>query len=171
MDHRVLPAILAVISAAFLTGCIGSQGGAAVGQSLLESQKPAADQQNPSAASMEPSAAPPSEIKWVNSYEEGLKAAQDKNKPVLLYFWAVWCSFCAKMDKEVLSDGEVSTLLKGSFVPVLIDVDKEANYKYLSDYKVVGTPTFVILTPQGGLIRGIVGYKNKKEFIDFLRGG
>lgn len=160
MDLKVLLSILAVISMAFITGCIGSQGGAAVDQTPLEVGKPIEDQS--------PSAVPPSSIGWIKSYDEGLEEAQKKNKPIFLYFWAVWCSFCAKMDKEVLSDSEVSKLLTESFIPVLLDVDKEANLKYLSDYRVVGTPTFVILTPQGELLRGTVGYKTKKEFMDFL---
>lgn len=137
-----MPAILAVISAAFLAGCIGSQGGM-VGQP---------------------------HIGWINSYEEGLEKAKIENKPVFLYFWAVWCSFCAKMDKEVLSDGEVAALIKNSFVPVLLDVDDEANFKYMGDYRVMGTPAFVILSPQGELIRGTMGYKTKEDFMDFLRG-
>ncbi len=163
MDRRIIPLIFAATSLALLTGCIGSPGGAAVSQPPLEVQKSVVESQS--------SAVPPSEINWINSYEEGLKVAQEKNKPILLYFWAVWCSFCAKMDKEVLSDGEIIKLMTESFVPVLLDVDNEDNFKYFNDYKVVGTPTFVILNPKGELLRGTVGYKTKEEFMTFLRGG
>ncbi len=159
MEPRTVFAIFAAVSLAFLAGCLGSQDG------MLGQQ-----QENPEETNPATPAAPPSEIGWIKSYEEGLKKAQKENKPLLVYFWAVWCAFCAKMDKEVLSDREVISFLKNSFVPVLLDVDDEGSFKYMGDYRVVGTPTFVIISPQGELLRGVVGYKTKEEFMDFLRG-
>lgn len=155
----LIPALLFTVT---YTGCLGSQGSTAVSQPTIE------DQVSPAYSNK--GLAETSEISWIKSYEEGLKKAKQLNKPVLIYFWAVWCTFCAKMDREVLSDSEVINAVEKGFVPVLLDVDKEANLKYLSDYRVVGTPTFVILKPNGELVRGDVGYKTKEEFLSFLAG-
>jgi thioredoxin-related protein len=164
MNPRVFLVIFAAAALTLSGGCIGSQGGAGVTHLPTDVKPPVADFKNPKSTSL-------SGIEWTKSFDEGMKLAKEKNKPALLYFWAVWCSFCAKMDKEVFSDSEVSGLLRDGFIPVLLDVDKEANYPYLKDYKVVGTPTFVIVTAKGELLRGGVGYKTKEEFLRFLRTG
>ena len=109
-------------------------------------------------------------IDWVTSYDEGLRIAEGENKPMLLYFWAVWCGFCKKMDKEVLLASDISRAIEEKFVPVILDVDLKDNSKLLAKYRVAGTPTFVIATEQEEILDWVVGYRNKKEFLDFLVG-
>jgi len=39
--------------------------------------------------------------------EESFQIAQQENKPVMMYFWAIWCQYCAKFQTETLGNPQV----------------------------------------------------------------
>ncbi|MDP6612509.1 MAG: thioredoxin family protein [Candidatus Hydrothermarchaeota archaeon] len=148
--------LLPVAVLMLLSGCLGSQVQETVKETGIETKNPGIEAL--------------AGIDWAMSYDEGLRIAERENKPVLVYFWAVWCGFCKKMDEEVLPASEVSRAIEEKFVPVNLDVDLKDNSKLIAKYRVVGTPTFVIATGQEEILDWVVGYRDKKEFIDFLAG-
>ncbi|MCP4993842.1 MAG: thioredoxin family protein [Gammaproteobacteria bacterium] len=116
------------------------------------------------------------EIKWLYSYDEGLKIAKSAHKPMLLYFWATWCSWCKRMEAEVFPDLKVSEIISPKFVPVKMDIDQKENAMFIAKYMVQGTPTFVVvngqeevLVGQGGKPSGYhLGAMERQEFLEFL---
>src|SRR5690606_30300917 len=71
-------------------------------------------------------------------YEEGLAAAKEQNKPVLIDFTGWNCVNCRKMEANVWTDPKVASLLREEFVMVELFVDDRtelvADEQYVSEY-------------------------------------
>lgn len=115
-------------------------------------------------------------IPWLPEYDAGLEQARAENKEILLYFHAIWCTFCKTMDTEVFSTPEVSHIIVEHFIPIKVDIDQRANSMLVAKYMVRGTPTFVvlnhneeILVGKGGKPSGyFVGAMSEPDFLAFL---
>lgn len=109
------------------------------------------------------------QINWIwNDLNKGIQVAKEMDKPVLINFWADWCIWCVKMDKEVMSDVEVIDFVSENFVPVKIDSDLPENRGLLMFYRITGHPSFVILDKNGRFRAKAVGYMPKDIFLQFL---
>jgi thiol:disulfide interchange protein len=82
-----------------------------------------------------------SEIAGVETFfdfDEAIAAAKAMNKPVMIDFTGHSCANCRKMESEVLSKPEVSTILHNDFVVVSLYVDEKRelpdNEKYVSKF-------------------------------------
>jgi thiol:disulfide interchange protein DsbD len=71
-------------------------------------------------------------------YEEGLAAAKQQNKPVLLDFTGWSCTNCRKMEASVWADSEVLKRLKNDYILISLYVDDKTalaeNEKYTSTF-------------------------------------
>jgi len=56
-------------------------------------------------------------------FDEGLKAAKDANKPILLDFTGLACVNCRKMEENVWSNSEIYNLLKDEYILISLYVD------------------------------------------------
>jgi thiol:disulfide interchange protein DsbD len=56
-------------------------------------------------------------------FDEGLQAAKEANKPILLDFTGWACVNCRKMEENVWSDSEIYTLLKEEYILISLYVD------------------------------------------------
>jgi thioredoxin-related protein len=118
-------------------------------------------------------------VVWYN-FNEGLKLATEKRRPVVMDFYADWCGWCRKMEAEVFNDPEVAAKLRNDYICIRLHTDR--NYDETIKYKnhvltkqefaamlgVVGLPTVVFLDRGGGLITKIPGYINKSMFLPLL---
>src|SRR5512143_2985202 len=57
------------------------------------------------------------------SYEDALAKARKEGKFVMVDFYAVWCKWCKKLEKETYIDPKVAEVLKADFVTVKIDAE------------------------------------------------
>jgi thioredoxin-related protein len=76
------------------------------------------------------------------------------------------------MDRSVLGDTEIETLLKKDFVYVRIDVEKTTDLARL--YGVRGFPSSWFLEPSGSRIVEVPGYVQKslfKKVLQYVKGG
>jgi len=76
------------------------------------------------------------------------------------------------MDRSVLGDGEIETMLKQDFVYVRIDVDKTTDIAKL--YGVRGYPSSWFLESSGARIVEVPGYIQKslfKKVLQYVKGG
>ncbi|MBN2158761.1 MAG: thioredoxin fold domain-containing protein [Spirochaetes bacterium] len=115
-----------------------------------------------------------------HDFNEGLKLAAEKKRPVVLDFYADWCGWCKKMEAEVFSDGEVTARLKDNYICVRLFMDRKINetinYKNHAITKqefsmmvgVRGLPTIVFLDRDANLITKIPGFIDKGMFLPLL---
>jgi len=99
------------------------------------------------------------------NYHQAIELAKNSNKMVMLKLTANHCKYCIKMDKEVLADKEVQSVLSQNFITVNINVDKETLPLGL---KRTITPTFIFVDKEGKIVSKIPGSWNKKDFMELL---
>jgi hypothetical protein len=83
---------------------------------------------------------------WLDSYDEGLAAARETERPLVLFITAPgWCEPCERFEAEVLSDDLVGDILRKEFVTVrLTDRDPEH-----ARFEFPGYPSFLVFHPTG----------------------
>lgn len=103
---------------------------------------------------------------FYNDPEEGFRESAEQDKPVMMYFWAIWCQYCAKLHSEVFPDTDVSKIMNDDFILVAIDldVDKETS----RTYNVLYPPHFIFFSPSGEIITHLPGYVGTEEFLGLL---
>ncbi|MGR3219713.1 MAG: protein-disulfide reductase DsbD family protein [Candidatus Anammoxibacter sp.] len=107
-------------------------------------------------------------IDWVLSEDQGLKIAADGNMPIMIDFWAEWCSVCKKLEKKTLYEAGVVKESK-RFVNIKIDctdVDDPDIKNLWVKYGIVGLPTIVFIDENGSVVKGktINGFVNASDF-------
>jgi thiol:disulfide interchange protein DsbD len=90
------------------------------------------------------------QIAWVHDFEEGLAKAAEEGKPVMVDFYADWCTYCKKLDAEVFSRPDVVQASK-DFVAIKVDTDEDPGTG--RKYGVRGLPTVLFLQSDGTEIR------------------
>lgn len=105
--------------------------------------------------------------KWLNDYGEGAEIAKAQNKPMFIYFWTIWCTYCEKFQTEVLSDKGLSEILQKDFV--LIAVDMDINKEDTNRFKVSAPPHELFLHDNGEIITRIPGYVPLEQFLPVVK--
>lgn len=95
--------------------------------------------------------APPASIEWRTDLDGALAEAGRTNKQVLVDFSADWCPPCIAMKHDVWPDPAVGRALAASYVPLLIDVDR--NGHVADRYNVSSVPTVLVLDGTGRVVR------------------
>jgi thiol:disulfide interchange protein len=85
-------------------------------------------------------------VEFIQGYSDGFQRAQEKNRPMLVFFTAQWCSFCHQMEAEAFTDAEVAQLAK-QFVCILVDTDREP--EVCEEFRVRHYPTIQFLSARG----------------------
>ena len=91
-------------------------------------------------------------VSWRPYAEETLKEAQNQKKPVIIDFYATWCTPCVELDEVTFHDASVVKQTESDFIMVKVDVTKAGNplnERLLKDYGVKGVPTIVFLDTNG----------------------
>jgi len=105
-------------------------------------------------------------MEWYKNYEEGQKAAAEQGKPMLVYFWALWCKYCITLHEEVYPDQQVSKILKEDFVLIAIDLDE--NKMDDRRFGVQYPPYLIFLNSKGEIITRIPGFAFKEQLLLML---
>jgi protein disulfide-isomerase len=100
-------------------------------------------------AAQNPTESPALQGEWFSgSVENAFLEAQKQQKPVLLFWSAVWCPFCNEIKSTVFSRPEFKSFLNQS-IAVYIDGDNENAQIYGEKFRIGGFPTILFLTPDG----------------------
>jgi thioredoxin-related protein len=110
-------------------------------------------------------------VSRADEHSDVLKKAKAENKPIVLYFYSNYCTYCEAMDRNVLSDKDIKRSLGADVVYLRINVDEKR--ETAARYNIRGYPTTYLLDPAGKRIGVIPGYIPKKDFskvLVFLKG-
>jgi len=135
----------------------------------VEQTQPAAQPAPPPAAKPQPEAqpaAPASEgkVEWfVGGLAKALAEAKSSNKLVFADFTAVWCTWCAKMNREVFATQEAAAALE-PVICVSIDFDKQ---REIADRYLVSNalPVVIWFNPDGTVRERIDDFQDKPTFL------
>ena len=105
-------------------------------------------------------------IKWF-AYDEGLALAKQEKKKIFLHFYADWCAYCEKMEKETLRDPAVIEYLTDHFISVRVNSDQ--NRQLARDYFIRGLPSTWFVSSKGEKISSLPGYIEAKMLLSALR--
>ncbi len=109
------------------------------------------------------------QIIWRCTYEEAPAVAQNRNKPIVLYFMSSDNPACRELEATFLSNKSISTRLNSDYVKVRIDI---RNRPVLArKYRIVKTPVIVFLDTNANEILRVISFKNVARFgklLDFV---
>lgn len=106
------------------------------------------------------------DLTWYRSapgLEKGFEQASLENKPIAIYFWAVWCQYCAGFQANTLANPPIKKMLETDFVLVAmdLDVDRDVSSKYGVSYP----PYVLFLDSKGNVIDRVAGAVDAGTFL------
>ena len=100
--------------------------------------------------------------------------ASNKEKPIMLDFYADWCVACLEFEKFTFTDKEVNTLMQ-QYILLKADVtENNQNDKALMKrFNIFGPPAILFFNNSGDEVKQIrtIGFKNPKDFKEILQIG
>lgn len=88
-------------------------------------------------------------IEWfVGTVDEAFAAAKESEKPIFLYWGAVWCPPCHAIKATVFKSPEFIERSK-LFIPVYLDGDADNAQAYGEEFRVRGYPTMIVFDSNG----------------------
>ena len=122
----------------------------------------------PAAAAAKPS------IAWVKPVGTDVDSifaqAKAANKPVYLYWGAVWCPPCNQIKATVFNRADFIERSQ-AFVPVYLDGDTPGAQKLGTRFKVRGYPTMILFRPDGSEMTRLPGEVDAARYMQVLAAG
>jgi len=91
-------------------------------------------------------------VVWNQYSEQTLQEAQSLKKPVIIDFYATWCSPCRELEEVTFHNAAVVKEAESDFVMVKVDLTKGGkplHDRLLKEYDVKGVPTILFLDRYG----------------------
>jgi len=106
---------------------------------------------------------------WVQSYDQAVSLSEASGKPIMLVFsGSDWCSYCQRLEQEVLQTAEFKSWASENVIKVMVDFPRyqslpidvatqNQNLKQRFAANIKGYPTVLMIKPSGSVI-GKTGY-------------
>lgn len=109
-------------------------------------------------------------VSSIADLNQKLASAKAAGKPVILDYFATWCTDCVRMEKTTFEDPKVRSVLNKKFVMLQADVTdpNRAETKALKKrYGIFGPPAMLFFDASGALRKDLssYGYKSSDEFL------
>ncbi len=102
-----------------------------------------------------------SRIPWRPDLGGALRQAARTNRLVVVAYWSDFDAQCQEMDRDVFSLQEVRDSLAET-IPVRLA--SWANRKFADSYGITKVPSFVVMGPNGQVLRILQGYVSEGRF-------
>jgi thiol-disulfide isomerase/thioredoxin len=96
--------------------------------------------------------------------------AKASNKPIFLYWGAVWCPYCNQVKATIFTRQDFIERSR-FFVPVYIDGDSPSAQKLGTRFKVSGYPTMILFKPDGTEVTRLPGEVDGARYLQLLELG
>ncbi len=107
-------------------------------------------------------------IEWQKGdVDAAFAAAKAANKPVFLYWGAVWCPPCNQVKATIFNRQDFVDRSR-FFVPVYLDGDTKSAQKLGARFKVSGYPTMILFKPDGTEITRLPGEVDADQYMRVL---
>ncbi|MDY6852890.1 MAG: thioredoxin fold domain-containing protein [Thermodesulfobacteriota bacterium] len=106
------------------------------------------------------------ELNW-NDYTKGMEIGEQLEKKIFINFYAGWCKYCHKLEKETFGDQTVADYLSENFV--LIRVNADQNKDLATSYSVRGLPMSWFVDHSGKKIGPLPGFVPPETFLAILK--
>ena len=128
-------------------------------------------------------------VTW-HSFEEGMKLAKKKHKPVIVDIYTDWCGWCKKMDNETFRNPEIVAYLNEHFIAVKLNAEEKSPIAFngniyskpnpsrdRSTHQLavalaganLSYPTYIYLDSKGKTITGSKGYSQAEDLLPLLK--
>ena len=99
-----------------------------------------------------------------NDFKKAMQEAEEKKLPLLVHFYAEWCSPCKKMDHEVFPSASVKEMLGNRFVAVKINFEQQPDLA--RHYGIETLPSdLVVDSLTGRVISMHAGYQDRNSYL------
>ena len=102
--------------------------------------------------------------------DKAFASAKAQNKPVLLYWGAVWCPPCNQLKATLFNRQDFAEQSK-SFVAVHLDGDTPGAQKLGTKFKVAGYPTLILFNPERKELMRLPGEVDAAQVMQLLQLG
>jgi thioredoxin 1 len=103
-------------------------------------------------------------IRWEHRFDDAVKKARAAKKPIMIDFWADWCTWCHRLDQTTYVD-PVVVKLSTEFIALKLDTDSRGkNQEIALRYNVSTLPTIAFITPGGRQILRLDGFQGPGQF-------
>ena len=112
-----------------------------------------------------------SQFKYVKTVQELEQIVSRSKKPIMIDFWATWCTSCKEFDKITFQDETIKKELK-KYILLKVDVTKNSkDDKTLMDkFNLFGPPAMIFYkNGKEEKQKRIIGYKDAKEFLEIIK--
>jgi thioredoxin:protein disulfide reductase len=102
--------------------------------------------------------------------QQRLATAAARHRPVLIDFGADWCIPCREMEHTTFADPSVLAAAR-RFVALHADLTRldSRNNEIVSEYRIQGVPTLLLLDGGGKIQKRLVGYIGPQEMVESLK--
>lgn len=96
------------------------------------------------------------------TFDELQTEAKRVDKPYIVEFYASWCGYCKKFDREVMTDSGFYNTVNSKML--FQKINGEIDTQTASQFKIKGYPTFIVFAPDGTVVKKMSGYTSTSEF-------
>jgi thiol:disulfide interchange protein len=102
-------------------------------------------------------------------YTEVFQTALKKQRPVMISFYADWCTTCPFLQEEIIKKQPIIGLLEDNFVSYFIDAELPDGNRLTNEYGILAYPTVLFLNSEGEEISKYVGLPTDNDLLKFVK--